>query len=357
MRYVLALCLALAGLAHLCAAPPTITAPATAAYGRSAVLSVTATDDGGDDGLTYTWSVPSKPDGAPDPTFGMNANNAARVVVTTFAASGAYTFRVTVADAGGAMVTSSVGVTVPQFASSLAVAPATATLTTGDTQQFAALVLDQFGAPLSQQPTLAWAANAGTITAEGLFTAAPAAGTATIRAIAGSLTDTATVTVQAVTPPGPPAPGLYYDAAAKVLTIHGSPGADSVTIQPYLQNNLPRLHITLMWRSPTTGALVGSQVQTYALPDVTQIVAHLYAGNDKFYCYASPPCEVWGGDGADVIYGGSGADKLHGGAGIDLIRGFAGDDFIDGGAGADTIYGGPGNDTIVADPADNAFPD
>ena len=74
---------------------------------------------------------------------------------------------------------------------------------------------------------------------------------------------------------------------------------------------------------------------------------------------------IQGGAGADLLYGGEGADRLFGDAGADTLlggigddfligaagddwlRGEAGDDRIEGGAGADRIEGGAGSDRLI----------
>lgn len=109
----LACCLVLAATAAL-AAPPVITAPATATtqamepHWRT-TLTVTATDDGGSSALTYTWSTPGT---AYPATFTVNGTYAARNTVAMFNRAGSYTLRVTVRDAQGETTTSDVPVTV-----------------------------------------------------------------------------------------------------------------------------------------------------------------------------------------------------------------------------------------------------
>ena len=75
-------------------------------------LSVTAADDGGEAALTYAWKVAAKPPGAADPVFVANGTNEAKRTTATFSAAGEYEFEVTVKDAWGLAVTSSVRVTV-----------------------------------------------------------------------------------------------------------------------------------------------------------------------------------------------------------------------------------------------------
>jgi uncharacterized delta-60 repeat protein/RHS repeat-associated protein len=90
-------------------------------------LSVSAADDGGEENLTYTWSVVSLTLGAPNVTFSsVNGTNGAKSTVATFTpgddydyefTGGDYKFTVTISD-GDMSTTSSVNVTVSQELSS-----------------------------------------------------------------------------------------------------------------------------------------------------------------------------------------------------------------------------------------------
>ncbi len=86
---------------------------------------------------------------------------------------------------------------VSPVAALILITPDSATVSEGATAQFRATVLDQAGLPLATQPTITWssaqAANA-TVSASGLVTGV-LAGTATIKATSGTLSDVATVTV------------------------------------------------------------------------------------------------------------------------------------------------------------------
>ena len=115
--------------------------------------------------------------------FSLNGSNAAKNTQVTFSKAGAYSFQVTITDAGGLTVTSSVNMTVNQTLSAIAVTPASIDVRTGGVQQFTATAEDQFGAALATQPTLSWATSAGTISASGLLTApntTVASGTVTV---------------------------------------------------------------------------------------------------------------------------------------------------------------------------------
>ncbi|HEY2155210.1 MAG TPA: cellulose binding domain-containing protein, partial [Isosphaeraceae bacterium] len=178
---------------------PTITQAATATpspvTGTTTALAVAATDPAGSSSLTYTWATVGTP---PAPVaFSANGTNAAHATTATFARAGIYTFQVTAADPGGLIASSSVTVIVNQSLTSIVLSPAKASVTTGGTQQFTATADDQFGQALASQPAFAWsvASGGGTIGATGLYTAPSAAGTATVKAATGSLSNTSAVTI------------------------------------------------------------------------------------------------------------------------------------------------------------------
>lgn len=77
------------------------------------------------------------------------------------------------------------------------VTPGSATLLPGASRQFSAVVLDQYGQPVSSQPAVTWSvAGGGSIGFSGLFTAGPSeGGPYPVTASAGGLTGNASVTV------------------------------------------------------------------------------------------------------------------------------------------------------------------
>jgi subtilisin family serine protease len=186
---------------------PTVAAAAAATpgvvTGTSAALSVLGVDDAGEAALTYTWATAGTP---PAPVaFDANGTNAAKRAVATFAKAGAYSFVVTVRDAAGATVADTVGVTVSPTLMRLSVSPATATVSTNGTRQFAAAATDQFGAAMPVPAGVAWslAGGTGAVGAAGLYAAPAAAGTATVRAASGAVAGTAAVTVVLASPAAP----------------------------------------------------------------------------------------------------------------------------------------------------------
>jgi PKD repeat protein len=133
-------------------------------------------------------------------TFGSNngttnGNNA----TATFTKAGSYTFQVTVTDSYGVSSTQTVSVTVQQTLTSVSVSPATASIRVNGTQQFRATALDQFGNPLSVQPSFTWSivSGPGKISNSGLYTGTTT-GMAVIRAeVAGTnVSGTASVMVR-----------------------------------------------------------------------------------------------------------------------------------------------------------------
>jgi hypothetical protein len=179
---------------------PTVATAASATpnpvTGLTTNLSVLGADDAGEAALVYTWATTGTPPAAV--TFSANSTNAAKNSTATFTKAGAYSFQVTIKDAGNLTVTSNVNVTVNATLSTIVVSPPTANLNTGATQQFSAVARDQFGTNLATQPSFAWSANGGgTISASGLFTATTAGGPFTVSAASGGKSGTASVTVSA----------------------------------------------------------------------------------------------------------------------------------------------------------------
>src|SRR5262249_23940376 len=97
--------------------------------------------------------------------------------------------------------TSSVTVTVSQTLTTVAVAPASATVGELTTQQFQATGKDQFGNTLSTQPAWTWSLTGiGSVNTSGMYTAPASTGTATVKAASGAMSSTASVTVVASPP-------------------------------------------------------------------------------------------------------------------------------------------------------------
>ncbi len=168
----------------------------TASFNSSAAgLTVTFTDTstGGSGTRTYFW------------TFGDNQSltTQSNPVVHAYSTAGSYTVTDKVTDSSGSSTaTKLVTVTAPPVLTTIKVSPASASVQTGGTQQFTATGLDQFGQPVSPQPTFTWSVSGGgSISASGLFTAgSTAGGPFTVTAASGSVNGTASVTVTSVPP-------------------------------------------------------------------------------------------------------------------------------------------------------------
>lgn len=175
--------------------PPSIATDAAAlptpVVATTTALSVAATDDAGEPSLTYTWSYTGGSFLTPV-EFSENGTNTAKATNAIFSGAGAYTFTVTVRDAEGLSVQSSVDVTVEQTASSMSVAPANISIGKGETQLFTASVNDQFSAPLLAQPAITWS---GLIATDGTFTATTVGGLFTVTATSGAFNASANITV------------------------------------------------------------------------------------------------------------------------------------------------------------------
>ncbi len=177
---------------------PTVATAASATpspvTGITTALSVLGADDGGESNLTYTWATTTGPAAV---SYSSNGDNAAKSSTATFTQAGSYSFQVTITDAGGITMTSTVNVTVDRTLTMIAVSPASATLDENQTQQFTATGYDQFGQALTSQPSFTWAkaSGIGAIDASGLYTAPAFAGSASITATSGVTTATASITI------------------------------------------------------------------------------------------------------------------------------------------------------------------
>ncbi|MGA2583457.1 MAG: Ig-like domain-containing protein [Tepidisphaeraceae bacterium] len=182
--------------------PPTVAVPAAAfpseVTGTSTILSILGADDGGESNLTYTWSTQGA---VPAPvTFSANGTNSAKNVTATFTQAGNYVFLATITDSGGLTTTSTVPVDVVQMASSIVVTPTSASVEVNGTEQFTATEYDQFGQPMPAPPTnqLTWtlASGSGSLNSTGNYIAPLTVGSATAEVISGSLSASASVSIQ-----------------------------------------------------------------------------------------------------------------------------------------------------------------
>ncbi len=186
-------------------ADPAIVSAAAAATNpvttTSTTLSVLGSDvTAGESALIYTWSTTGTP---PAPVnFSVNGTNAAKSTIATFTQAGTYNFQVTVGNPAldpTFATTNMVTVTVNQTLTTIAVSPPSVNLTSGQSQLFTAVGLDQFGNPLLAQPSLNWSltnGSVGVVDGSGLYTAPQSpVGLATIEATSGAVSSNATVNV------------------------------------------------------------------------------------------------------------------------------------------------------------------
>jgi hypothetical protein len=134
--------------------------------------------------VSPTWSI-EQGGGAINTTGLFTAGTAPGVFTSTVKAS-----------SGSISGTASVTVTVGSVAT-LVVSPTTSTLAINGTQQFSAVAKDAGGNILTSTPTWSVVASGGAISAAGLFTAGttPGAFANTVKAVSGSISATASVTV------------------------------------------------------------------------------------------------------------------------------------------------------------------
>lgn len=164
----------------------------TTVSGHTTVVSATASDDGGEAALTYTWSATPG-----TVAFSPNGNNAAKNSTATFSAGGTYTLTVTARDGGGQTATRTVTVTVQRIATTVVPGQTTVSVTVGENAALSAQVRDQFGASISGAP-LAWSiqSGGGTVNTVGLYTAPATPGGVVVRVASGA--PSATIQVQVV---------------------------------------------------------------------------------------------------------------------------------------------------------------
>jgi hypothetical protein len=157
-----------------------------------ATLNGTVTDDGlPGAGVTTSWSQVSGPGIASFIDAGAEDTSAG------FSAAGVYVLRLT-ADDGERFGTEKIQVTVepPPVLTTIAVTPNPGTVAVDASLQFTAAGLDQYGDPISVNPS--WTTSGGSIDSSGLYTASTTAGTYTVLASDGTVNGQATVNVQAV---------------------------------------------------------------------------------------------------------------------------------------------------------------
>ena len=318
----------------------TVTDPDTTVYqilrGTGSTFTVAASDDGGEPALIYTWSS-----SGPAPVFFQsNGTNSAKTSIADFEATGDYLVTAAVQDAQGLTTTSSVWVRVVQTESAIAVSPATASLTVGGTQSFGATLLDQFGnAMASQPPSFTWSVNGGgTINSSGLFSATTAGGPYVVTATSGSISNTASVTVNptsATVTLGDLTP--TYDGTPKAASVTTSPPGLAVAVTYNGSSSVPvnagnyaveAIITDPNYQGSASGTLViGKATATITLGDLTPT----YDGSPKNASAITSPA----GLAVSFTYDGSASAPVNAGSYAVVAS-------ID-----DTNYQGSANDTLV----------
>lgn len=181
---------------------------------------------------TQNWAVTAFPADA-SPT--VQSTDSATTI--TFTKSGPYT-----ATVSAGSVTTAVRFSVAQTATSIELTPSTFSLLPAASQQMSARVIDQFGQPLTKQPTLKWSATGGTISSRGLYVAGGQTGQFTITATAGTISATAT---PQITPPVAPT-GLV------------DPNLNSLVNTFYADQSLDRSEMIQVLRSAGSDGTVSS---------------------------------------------------------------------------------------------------
>jgi hypothetical protein len=236
--------------------PPTVATAASATptpvAANTTAVSVLGADDGGEPALTYTWAATGNPAGPV--SFSANGTNAAKSSTATFTKAGPYNLQVTIRDAGGLTVTSSVIVMVSRTVTNVTITPTTAAILTGETQNFVATAFDQFGtaivAPLFPPPPFAWSTTGGGTVANGAYVAGTTpGGPFTVTATAGGVSANATISVLAptITTLSPTADAYVRDGSAgtnfghdTTLQVKDQPGSGN-TRRSFLRFDLSSL--------------------------------------------------------------------------------------------------------------------
>jgi hypothetical protein len=194
-------------------------------------LSASAENGGAEASLTYTWSVVSAPPGVPlagAAQFSTNGTNAARNVTATFSAFGNYILRVRATDPQGRSGWADVSVAVPHKPTAIILSPPGKVVPTNSSQQYSAVVLDEFRRPISGY-RVAWSATYGRVISNGMYVAPPRSTWDRVTATAGTVRASIDVYSYAI----PDGPALVWAASRKVngrgivsalpLTIFGAP--------------------------------------------------------------------------------------------------------------------------------------
>ena len=120
-----------------------------------------------------------------------------------------------------------------------------------------------------------------------------------------------------------------------VLRIHGTDGADKVTVSKPSQDQVKVKNV------------LPGVTKVFDATGIEQLEVLVFAGNDKVVINHDLPAFVDGGAGKDKLIGGFGPDILLGAGGKDVLKGRRGRDVLIGGLAKDTIKGGSGQDILI----------
>ena len=333
-------------------APPTIAAAASASpavtTSTSSVLSVLGADDNGEANLIYTWESLNY-----TVTFmTTQGTNAAKTSTVVFQGASVHQFRVTITDAGGLSVTSTVNVNVQQVAVGAVMTPASANIGTLQNGYVTASLIDQFGkniytsnwvwnfpgpgtisifggfsgtihAPGTPGGPYSFSATSGTFTANGSFTvvvpAVPIIVTAAAATPNPTATTTTTLSVTASDDQGEPALTYTWSTvgsppAAVVFTPNGTNAAKNATAT-FTQGGSYTLRVTVTdaQSQSATSQVVVNVTATPTRVVVTPSSANVVVGatrtfgasvNNQFGVAVAPqPAVTWSVNGDGTING------------------------------------------------------
>jgi hypothetical protein len=179
-------------------------------------------------GLAITWSA--------NPTTVATVNSSTGLVTAVSAG----TVSISAATATAPWATRFVSLTVlpnpppTQVLTTIVVTPASQSLLATETQQFTATGYDKDGGVMAVTPVWSVIAGGGSISASGLFTAGPTAGTYTntIRAMSGSVVGLASIVVNAAPPPTPVLTAIRLTPVSTVLVAGRHAGVQRDGLRP-----------------------------------------------------------------------------------------------------------------------------
>jgi rhamnogalacturonan endolyase len=141
-----------------------------------------------------------------------------------------------------ALSAAEVNALVTPTATTVNVSPTSASLSLNGTRQFAATVVDQFGATMTGQ-SVTWTANGGSVSNTGLFTAPSSEGQFTVTATSGAAFGAATVDVVNATPSVATAaaasPSPVTGSTTSLSVLGGDDGGEAALTYTWIATSLP----------------------------------------------------------------------------------------------------------------------